>query len=165
MGILQKRLAEEWLDIPGFPGYQASNQGRIKAIEKRSYSPRGRGYTCVRKERLLRGRTDRNGYVSHTIKSRSEPNKKLFLAHRLVAIAFIRNAEGKSFIKHKNGIKTDNRPANLEWCTRSENGIHAVSIGLHTALRGEINGNSRLLPGQVETIRRLYRSGSRQTAL
>lgn len=153
-------MNEEWRDIPGFDGYQASTLGRLKSLARQGWSPRGRGYSFWKRERILTAKPDKKcGYLSHTLRSISQPDKELFLAHRLVALAFLLNPQNKPFINHKNGIKTDNRPDNLEWCTRSENGIHAVEIGLHTALRGESNGHSRLTSPQVLEIRRRHEAG------
>lgn len=55
---------------------------------------------------------------------------KSFRIHRLVAQTFIPNPQNKSEVNHINAIKTDNRVANLEWCTHRENKEHAFDLGL-----------------------------------
>ena len=46
---------------------------------------------------------------------------KQFLIHRLVALAFLDNADDKSVVDHINNIRTDNRVENLRMATCAEN--------------------------------------------
>jgi len=61
-------------------------------------------------------------------------NKKITTksVHRIVADAFIPNIDNKPDINHINGNKKDNSTNNLEWCTQSENSLHAHRIGIKT---------------------------------
>jgi hypothetical protein len=74
--------------------------------------------------------------------------------HKMVMLAFAGPMpDHYSSVNHKNGIKSDNRPINLEYCTRSENSKHAYDTGLKQPLRGELNGMSKLTAIQVREIR------------
>lgn len=98
--------SEEWRDIPGYEGrYQASSLGRIRG-------PRG----------ILHPFQNHDGYLINT--AYVNGGKLREGVHRLVAKAFVPNLENKPQINHINGIKTDNRPENLEWTTCSENNLH-----------------------------------------
>lgn len=56
--------------------------------------------------------------------------QKTFLIHRLVAEVWIPNPHNKPQINHKDGNTLNNKVDNLEWCTQSENIIHAYKHGL-----------------------------------
>lgn len=67
-------------------------------------------------------------------------------------------------INHINGIKTDNRIANLELVTPSGNLYHAYRTGLRSAL-GEKNGKAKLNAAKVLEIRAATSAGESQKAL
>ena len=56
--------------------------------------------------------------------------KKTFLVHRLVALAFIPNPDNKAEVNHIDGDRLNNDVSNLEWVTREENMKHAHSLKL-----------------------------------
>lgn len=107
---------EVWKNISGYAGmYQVSTLGSIKSFART-------------KPRILKPGTGSHGYSFVILCINNVKNNHLI--HRLVAEAFIPNLENKEFVNHKNGIKTDNRVENLEWCTREENERHAWATGL-----------------------------------
>lgn len=132
---------EEWLDILNYEGiYKISNLGRRKN----------------KKGQIQKARIKKNYNTARLFKDKIYTE---YSVHRLVASAFIPNPENKPCVNHKNGIKSDNRASNLEWCTISENSIHAVANGLQKIIKGSDCSWSKLCEKQVLEIRELYSLG------
>lgn len=73
--------------------------------------------------------------------------------HRIVAMAYLGPKPLGMEINHKNGNKSDNRPSNLEYCTRSQNCQHSFDMGLQQPKRGTLNGMAKLSEADVAHIR------------
>lgn len=97
------------------------------------------------------------GYI--TVDLFNNGKRKSFLVHRLIAETFIPNPLNLQFVNHINGIKSDNRVENLEWCTASENSIHSFKTGLQSNV-GEKHPRATLTEAQVLEIRALANSMS-----
>jgi len=53
--------------------------------------------------------------------------------HRLVAKCYLGEQPSGICVNHKDGVKANNHPSNLEYVTIAENVRHAVRMGLHVA--------------------------------
>lgn len=99
---------EKWKIIPGFEDYEVSTMGRIRRASNK---------------RMRALRENKLGYVRIDLYKNHKAH--WLCVHRIVAQTFLNNNEHLPQVNHKNGIKNDNRLENLEWCSRSENIIHA----------------------------------------
>ena len=113
-------MEEEWKDIPGHLGYQASTLGRIRSLP-REVKYKG-GWISNKNGRILKPSPYRGGYL-HLQLGRSSKNRKV---HRLVALTFLPNPDNLPEVNHKNFIKTDNSLGNLEWVSSKQNVRHCL---------------------------------------
>lgn len=70
---------------------------------------------------------DKDGYLKTAMRDDSGKRKYLRV-HRVVAMTFLENPNNYPVVNHKNGIKSDNRLNNLEWCSISENTKHGFRV-------------------------------------
>lgn len=96
------------------------------------------------------GHIDRCGYHEVIL------NGKQYRVHRLVAETFIPNPENKPCVNHKDGNKKNNKANNLEWCTYSENTVHAYQTGLEKRMCGEQHHSHKLTEKDVKYVKQVY---------
>lgn len=101
------------------------------------------------------GSADSSGYLQIDARPRG---LGMLSAHRLIWEAANGPIPVGKEINHINGVKVDNRIANLELATRSENILHAYRTGLKTN-RGEKHPCHRLTEAKVHEIRRRRAGG------
>jgi hypothetical protein len=146
--------AEKWAEIADYEGlYQVSSFGRVRSMQR--VQPHG-CYGAQRhlKERLLKLQTSTYGYYYVSLSKLGRVKK--VTVHVLVCSAFHSRPVNAECVNHKNGVKKDNRPINLEWTTYSANNQHAFDTGLkqrESGLNGEKIGTSKLTAENVRYIR------------
>lgn len=133
---------EIWKPIDGYEGYEVSNQGRVRSLDRVvEYS---NGKKVLYKGQIMRQRCNENGYPM--VGLRQKGPQKRFSVHRLVAQAFVENPNPSEFteVNHKDEIKTNNKADNLEWCSRSYN----VNYG--TCIQRMVEKQSKAVCGYTE---------------
>ena len=127
---------ETWKEITWTNGrYYVSDEGRVMSRNGRKKKP-------VSEDGIMRQTPHPAGYLKVNL----FVNRKYYtcLVHELVMAAFVGDSAGRD-VNHKNGIKTDNRLCNLEYCSRRENTMHAIETGL----RGDVKRVAALRDGKV----------------
>lgn len=148
---------EEWRPIKGYEGmYEVSNLGRVKRLPLGKQWPYRQTHNNIRKPKLTR-----RGYLSVNLSKNNIVKEHLI--HRLVAEAFIPNADNLPIINHKDCNPQNNNVDNLEWCSYSYNNTYmncaqarALSRKEHDPENAVWKRNARLL---YKAVLRFDRNG------
>lgn len=71
---------------------------------------------------ILSPRIDKDGYQEVSIMVDNKQTSKT--VHRIIADTWIPNPKKLPYVNHRNGNRSDNRTANLEWTSISENNMN-----------------------------------------
>lgn len=142
---------EKWRCVIGYEDYyKVSNLGRVRIVKRGRY---------WRTNAFLQPHRSSGGYFQiHLSKDRQRTSPML---HRIVAQAWVPNADRKPYTNHRDGDKSNNAASNLEWMTASENISHAYRTGLCPS--GERHNRARLSARKVAEIRSLRGRISQRT--
>ena len=98
----------------GYPDYCITESGRIYSLKSK---------------RFLSTQYNDGGYAVVTLRKDGKTNT--LKIHRLLCLMFKPETHfDGAFVNHKDGNKKNNNLDNLEWCSRSENVLHAYELGL-----------------------------------
>lgn len=118
---------EEWRPVPGWEvAYEVSNWGRVRSKTRTLMV--GRPGQRLHKGRVMRPKAAGSGYLAVGLSWEGRVVNKY--VHRLVAHAFLGPPPAGIEVNHRNGDKTNNDVANLEYATSSGNKNHAFRNGL-----------------------------------
>jgi len=155
-------------DVPGYKNrYAVTDDGRVWSYEKRSRVGKNGGVRVDGNKWLkLHESKAKSGKIYHRVVLIDDNGgRKQWLVHRLVGICYIPNPDNLPFINHINGVTTDNRVKNLEWCNAQGNSVHAYGNGWVKLpnQKGALNSQAKVTEKDVQIIRRLSKQGYRGT--
>jgi hypothetical protein len=151
--ILDRPVA--WLPIPGFDGYEVSNDGRIRSRLAAGF---GRAPTAPRE---LKRCNDGHGYLR--VYLRRDGRTHSLKVSWLVLAAFVGPRPPHLDACHGDGFRDNDVVNNLRWDTRRGNLADTLAHG--TRLRGEAAGSAKLTGPRVDDIRRRLARGETQSAI
>lgn len=95
-----------------------------------------------------------NGNYGYKVVNLCKEGKvKQFLIHRLVAEAYIENPNGFETVDHIDGNKEHNYINNLQWMTRSENGIKGNNKSVKCLETGQIFNSATIAAREMNLNR------------
>ncbi len=133
---------ERWLTCA--PGYEVSDSGCVRSL--------ARAVRCRGGSRTISGCMLKPFIVSSTGYQQVMIARKKLSVHRLVAFAFCAGHATGLVVNHKDGNRTNNNAANLEWVTHGENMRHAFrALGAKRSALGKFGGEHAASKSVVST--------------
>lgn len=122
---------EIWKPIPDFPGYEVSNQGRVRSFLKRMGRGRNGGCYVVILDKPQRMLTPQVGHPGRYLHITLRKNNKWhhIRIHKLVLLAFVGPCPQGMVACHNDGNSFNNHLSNLRWDTISNNCKDTVKHG------------------------------------
>ena len=139
-------MVEVWKDIPNYPGYQASNLGKIRTYNKITFTEKH----GIRhwKNRILKQKkyNGKNGRQDYRVELWNKKGHKTFLVSRLIAFTFFNEDINNNHItvNHINGNSLDNRLTNLELINLKENIQHGFRTGLYDSISKKVKITNKI---------------------
>ncbi len=142
---------------------EVSSLGRIRTKDYLCVATRlGIPNLQMKKGKIISPYYHEAGYLQ--VRIGAESKKLKYYVHRLVAMAFCDGYDENLTVNHKDGIKDNNIPSNLEWITKADNTRHEWETGL-VNVRGENSPLSILKEYQIHEIRQKKLEGLSLSAI
>lgn len=147
-------MDETWKEIPGHCGYEVSDIGNVRSLD-RMITQTGNGGTVY--TRRMPGKAIKPIHIGKYLYFGHERSKHLGI-HVAVALAFIGQKPGVDYqVAHNDGNPLNNNASNIRWATASENAADKRVHG--TLVYGEAHRSSKLSDDDCEKIRELRIAG------
>lgn len=143
-------VTETWRAVPGHPGYEVSDIGRVRSYRNRQGHP-------TAAPRILTPAAV-HGYQQIKL-GRSRQTK----AHILVLEAFVGPRPEGMVCRHLDGNGLNNQLSNLQWGTPEENYADRHLHGTHNT--GSRNGRAQVDERSVTVIRKRLAAGEKQSVI
>ena len=149
-------VCETWLPVVGLSGYEVSNQGLLRSIDRCVPHPKS-GALRLKGKLIARHLNKHTGYLFVFMSVGGRVAQRT--VHSVVADAFLGPfPKGKTYVLHRDGVKTNCDASNLYYGTQKENAADSLRHGvlaIGTRAKGAV-----LNEEQVKDIRSIARKES-----